>query len=75
MLENPQSVLWILRCGTVSFSPDRRISGFLLVKLRANMDICFSRFKFGFSVWCILSFIHVLSGYIRAITGLRFGGQ
>jgi hypothetical protein len=39
MLENPQSVLWILRCWAFSFSPDPRISGFLLMALRVNMDI------------------------------------
>jgi hypothetical protein len=60
-LENPQSVLWILRCGTVSFSPDPRMSGFLSVMLRANMDICFTRCRCDFSIWCILSFSHFLS--------------
>jgi hypothetical protein len=74
MLENPQSVLWILRCGTFSFSPDPPISGFLLAMLRANMDICFIRFRFLFSVWWLFSFIHFLSGYTRDIVGFSFFG-
>jgi hypothetical protein len=44
-----------------------------LVMLRTNMDICFTRFRFGFDVWCILSFIHFLSGYTRDMVGVRFG--
>jgi hypothetical protein len=67
MLENPQSVLWILRCWAFSFSPDPRTSGFLLVILRVNLDICFTGFSFGLSVWHILSFIHFLSGYTRDV--------
>jgi hypothetical protein len=68
MLENPQFVLWFLRFVAFSFSPDPGISGFLLVILRANMDICFSRFRFLYSVWCLL-FVHFLSGYTRDMVG------
>jgi hypothetical protein len=74
MLENPQSVLWILRCGAFSFEPDPRISGFLSAMLRDNMDMCFNRFRFLFSVWCLLSFIHFLSCDTRDAVGFGFFG-
>jgi hypothetical protein len=72
MLENPQPVLCILRCVAFSFSPDPRISGFLLVILRDNIDICFTRFRFGFFVRCILSFVYFLSGYTIGIGDVAF---
>jgi hypothetical protein len=55
-----------------SFSLDPRISGFLLVFLPADMDICFNRFRFLFSVWCLLSFVYFLSGYTRDMVSLSF---
>jgi hypothetical protein len=56
-----------------SFSSDSRISGFFVVILRANMDISFTRFRFGVSGWCILSFIHFFSGYLSPMIGVRNG--
>jgi hypothetical protein len=51
-----------------------RMPCFISVILHANMDICFTRFNFGFSVSCFLSFIHFLSGYTRDMIGLTFPG-
>jgi hypothetical protein len=36
------------------------------------MGICFIRFSFGFCLWCILSLIRFLSGYLRDTCGVRF---
>jgi hypothetical protein len=72
MLENPQSVLWMVRYGAFSFSPDPRIAGFLLVILRANMDICLSHSRFLFPVWCLLSCVHFLSGYTPDMVDFSF---
>jgi hypothetical protein len=44
----------------IFFSPDRRISAFLWVILRANMDICFTGLIFCFSV-SFLSFFYSFS--------------
>jgi hypothetical protein len=44
-----------------SLSLDQRMSGFRLVILRANINICFTPLSFGFSVSYFLAFVHFLS--------------
>jgi hypothetical protein len=43
-----------------------------LMILRDNIDIYLTRFRFGFSAWCTLSFIHFLSGFTRDVIDARF---
>jgi hypothetical protein len=63
-----------LRCvalRAISVSPDPRISDSVFTILRANISICFTRFKSRFFACCILSFIHFLSGYPRDMIGVN----